>query len=130
MAEVPSPPSGGMFASLRRLLETSLAIAQSRFDLFVVELKEERCRVIEILILVCATIFLASMAVTMVTFTIVFLFWDSARNFVLVGFSVLYIGAAGFGYWLLRKRLKEGELPFADSLRELKKDGEWLKSQS
>ena len=130
MAEAPSPPSGGLFASLRRLLETTLAIAHCRLDLFVVELKEERCRVVELVLLMCATILFGVMALTMVTFTVVFLLWENARAFVLVGFSVLYVVGAALGFWILRKRLKEGETPFGDTINELKKDGEWLKSRS
>ena len=42
--------SPGLFGSLRRLLDTSLSAVQNRVELFALELREEKCRLIEILI--------------------------------------------------------------------------------
>ena len=120
-------PASGLFASARRLLDTGLAAAQNRLELFALELKEEKCRFIEILLWASAAILLGVMAVTMVTFTIVFLFWDAARQFVLIGFCVLYLIGATVAFFGLKKRLKDRPLPFADSLSEIKKDREWVR---
>lgn len=129
MAET-EPPASGLFASARRLLDTGLSAAQNRLELFAVELKEEKCRFIEVLLWASAAILLGVMAVTMVTFTIVFLFWETARQFVLIAFSALYLFGAVAAFLGLKKRLKDRPLPFADSLSEIKKDRECLQRQN
>ena|SRR6266487_5372503 len=125
MAE-PDPNPAGLFASLRRLLDNSLALVQNRLELFALELKEEKCRFIEILVWTSAAVLLGVMAVTMVTFTVVFLFWESARVYVLVGFCLFYVISAIAAFAGLRRRLKNQPLPFAESLNEIKKDRECL----
>jgi uncharacterized membrane protein YqjE len=45
---------GGIFASLRRILDGGLAITQKRVELFAVELREEKYRLIEAIILASA----------------------------------------------------------------------------
>ena len=129
MAET-EPPASSLFASARRLLDTSLAAVQNRLELFAVELKEEKCRFVEILLWASAAILLGVMAVTMITFTIVFLFWDSARQLVLVGFCAVYLIGAAVAFLGLKKRLKDRPLPFADSLSEIKKDRECLQPRN
>jgi uncharacterized membrane protein YqjE len=37
----------GIFVSLRRILDGGLALAQKRVELFAVELREEKCRLLE-----------------------------------------------------------------------------------
>ena len=122
----PEQNPAGLFKSLRWLLDTTLAAVQNRLELFVVELKEEKCRVIEILIWASAAIVLSLMAVTTATFTIVFLVGVEVRVFVLAGFCLFYILAAVGAFYGLKKRLKEHPLPFADTLSQIKKDRECL----
>jgi len=129
MAE-PDPNPAGLFASLRRLLDNTLALVQNRLELFALELKEEKCRFIEILVWASAVILLGVMAVMMVTLTVVFLFWESARVFVLAGFCLLYVLGAIAAFVGLRRRLKNQPLPFAESLNEIKKDRECLQPRS
>ena len=122
----PKQNPAGLFKSLRHLLDTGLAAVQNRLELFVVELKEEKCHVIEILIWASAAILLGLMAITTATFTIVFLVAESARVFVLAGFCLFYILAAVGAFLGLKKRLKDHPLPFAESISQIKKDREWL----
>ena len=122
----PEQNPAGLFKSLRHLLDTGLAAVQNRLELFVVELKEEKCHVIQILIWASAVILLGLMAIATATFTIVFLVEESARVFVLAGFCLFYILAAVGAFLGLKKRLKDQPLPFAESISQIKKDREWL----
>jgi len=54
----PDQNPAGLFKSVRQLLDTGLAAVQNRLELFVVELKEEKCHVIQILIWASAVILL------------------------------------------------------------------------
>ena len=111
-----------MFAPARRLLDTALAAAQNRLELLSVELKEERVRLVELLLWTAAAVFFAVMALTVLTFAVVFLFWESARGYVLVALGLIYSTAALWSFVKLRNKLKNEAAPFAESLSELKKD--------
>src|SRR5215510_310826 len=103
--EPSNEPSPGLFSTVRRLLNTALAGVENRIELFLVELREERLRVCEALVLGCAGAVLGFMALLTFTVTLVVIFWDSARVQVLValsaGYSVTTIGI----FWRLKLRL-------------------------
>src|SRR6266496_3171162 len=122
--------SEGLFASARRLLDTGLATVQERLELFSVELKEERFRLIELLLWAAAAAFFGVMALTAVTVAVVFVFWESARAYVLGAFCLIYLTAAVWSIVKLRNKVKNGPVPFADSLSEIKKDRACLQPPS
>ena len=114
-------PSPGLFSAVRRLLNTALAGIENRIELFLVELREERFRIFEVLLLGCAAALLGFMALLTVTVTLVVLFWDSARVQVLVVLSACYSLAAIGVVWRLKLRLRSWS-SFSATLDELKKD--------
>jgi uncharacterized membrane protein YqjE len=124
MAE-PEASSSGLFSSLRKLCDSVLAAAQNRVELFAVELREEKCRAVEILLWASGAMFLSMMALTTVTLTIIISYWETAKVPALIGVSVFYVATASVAFLGLRKRLK-GPLPFDDTITELKKDREWF----
>src|SRR5688572_27917563 len=102
----PHASPGGLLTSVRRFADSSLGAVQNRLELFVTELHEEKCRVIEILILASAAIFLGMMAMTFVTLTIVvYFFRENAFLPALVGVSLVYLGTCVFAALRLRSRL-------------------------
>jgi uncharacterized membrane protein YqjE len=113
--------SPGLFSSVKRLLNTALTGVENRFELFLVELREERFRVFEVLLLGCAAAVLGFMALLTVTVTLVVIFWDAARVTVLVSLSAGYLLAAFVTLWRLRTRLRNWS-SFSATLDELKKD--------
>jgi uncharacterized membrane protein YqjE len=121
----PNQPAG-VFASLRRLCDLTLATAQTRLELVSVEFQEERERLIRVFILAAAVVFLGNMAVIMVTLTIAYLAGPSARGPLLITITVLYLVAAVSGYFVLRKQLRCAPRPFNDTLAEFEKDRKWL----
>src|SRR6266513_2935180 len=90
------PHEQGLFSSLKRLLDGSLATLQNRIELFAVELHEEKCRLIEVIILAAALVALATVTLALVTLTIVVLLWDNARVAALITLSVIYLGTTVF----------------------------------
>ena len=118
-----------MFGSVKRLLNKALAGLENRIELFLVELREERVRVIEAFLLGCVGAMLGFMTVLMTTVTVVVIFWDSARVTVLVVLSVCYCLATVGVFWRLRVRLRNWS-SFPATLGELKKDRAWLSEES
>lgn len=117
-----APESGpGLFSSVRRLLNTALAGVENRIELFLVELREERIRIFQVLLLGCATAVLGFMALLVVTVTLVVTFWDSARVPVLVVLSAGYCLATVVLLWRLIARLQRWS-SFSTTLEEIKKD--------
>ena len=122
-----SPQSeGGLFASLRRMLDSALKLVQNRFQLFTVELQEEKVRLIDLLLRAAAAVVLGFMTIIAATALIVVWLWDTSPVLVLAIITVLYAASAvGIGY-SIRQRLQRDPLPFAGTLAEFKKDRECL----
>jgi uncharacterized membrane protein YqjE len=120
MAE-PGESRQGVFASLRRLLKTILAIAHNRLELWLVELQEERWRLFDALLLAGVVVILAMMTLLVATVAIVVVCLKANRLDLVVALTLLYLVATIVGYWRLRTRLKNWA-PFSATLAELKKD--------
>lgn len=125
MEEKP-PPRAGIFESARQLGRTGVAVLQNRLELFAVELEEQKVRLVRVLMLAGAAIFLGNTALLAVSATIVVAAGKEARLVVLIGLSVVYAGAALWAVLALRKELRSAPPPFEESVTELKKDSEWL----
>jgi uncharacterized membrane protein YqjE len=121
-----SESPGGLLASGRRLLRTALALVENRFQLFTVELQEEKIRLIDVLLRVAAVLVLGFMTLISATALVVVLFWETAPVTVLVVVTLAYAAAAvGIGL-SIKSRLRREPLPFAGTLAEFKKDRECL----
>lgn len=125
MEEKP-PPRAGIFESARKLGRTGVAVLQNRLELFAVELEEQKVRLVRVLVLAGAAIFLGNTALLAVSATIVIAVGEQARVGVLIGLSVVYAGAALWAVLALRKELRSAPPPFEETVTELKKDSEWL----
>jgi len=119
----------GIFASLRRLLKTVLAIAQNRLDLLLVELQEEGWRFFDALLLTGVVLILLLMTLMIPTITIIILCVKADRLDLLVALVLLYLAATIICFWRLRSRLKSWA-PFSATLDELKKDKACLDEKS
>ena len=116
-----NPP--GFVHSFRRLLETFVAILESRLELASVELREEKARVLILLALAGVVFFGAAMTLITLTALVVVLCWAYAA-WTLAGFAVFYAVLAWLGYQALRRELRKPF--FDDTITQLKKDREWL----
>lgn len=120
MSEGPEERAG-IWASARTLLDTVLATVQNRVELFAVELQEEKCRWIEALLCATAVAAFGMMALSLITFTIVIVFWDNGRLPALIGLTALYLIGTGLAWRALQVRLR-ARSTFSASLDELKED--------
>ena len=98
--------AGGLLATGKRILRSAGDLVQSRLELFLVELKEERIRLFDALLLVVVCVVCVLMTLALLTFTLVVVFWEH-RVVELVLLLLLYAGGAGAAFWTLRNRLRD-----------------------
>ncbi len=109
---------------------TVAEIARSRLELFSLELQEEKIRLIRLLVMTAAALFCGGMAFVLLNVTLVYLFWETARLTVLVSLTVFYaLLLAGLAFGLMRS-IARHPLPFAETLREFRKDRECFRGKS
>ncbi len=118
------PP--GFVSLLRQLAATGVGALQNRGELFAVEWQEERARRVEFIVTTFAFLFMAGMAVALLTAIVIFLFREELRLYVAGGFALLYAGGALWAGLSLKSLLASA--PFSESLTQLKRDREWLES--
>jgi uncharacterized membrane protein YqjE len=116
----PQPDPGGLLATGKRIVRLLGNLAHSRLDLFLVELKEERIRVFDALLLVVVGVVCAVMALVLFTFTLVVIFWDHSV-LVLAVLTLVYGVGASAAFLTLRDRLRRWD-SFSATLEQFKKD--------
>ena len=122
------PAEGGVLSAGTRLLKTLRDMVENRVELFLVELKEERVRVFDALLLAAVGVMCALMTLVMLTFTVVVVFWDTHRWLVLVLVTAVYAVATAAAFMKLRVRLQRWRA-FSETLEQIKKDRScWEKS--
>jgi len=115
--------SEGLLDSLRNLARTFLAVVQTRIEIFASEIDEERTRLARIALLAAAAAFCLGLAVILLVFFLVVLFWDTDRLLAIgVLAGVLAVGgiAACLG---LRTAISKRPKFLSATLAELRKDG-------
>jgi uncharacterized membrane protein YqjE len=125
----PAASVGGHSGPLRRLLDTALSSLHNRIDLFVLELQEEKQWLLGTLLWAGASIFFCGLAIIFVAVAIVWVVPESAQPWVLAGFSVVFLALAVSAVSGLRRVLREKPPTFGDTVSELKKDIEWIRSR-
>lgn len=120
---------GGIFGSVRRVADTCLSSVHNRVELLGLELQEEKIRLSRLILWTGAALFAAFLAITIGTLAIIMAFPAEQRRFVLIGFAVLYAIAAAMTALKLRSQVKNAPPPLADTMSELKKDLECLRSR-
>jgi uncharacterized membrane protein YqjE len=104
----------------RRTLTTGLGALENRAELFMVEVEEEEARLIKLIAFGIGALFLALMAMMLLTGTIIFLVPEDKRVWAALGFTVLYAAGTVGAIFALKSQLKR--IPFAESLRQIRKD--------
>jgi uncharacterized membrane protein YqjE len=115
--------SEGLLDSLRNLARTFLAVVQTRIEIFASEIDEERTRLARIALLAAAAAFCLGLAVILLVFFLVVLFWDTDRLLaigVLAGVFAIGGIAACLG---LRTAISKRPKFLSATLAELRKDG-------
>ena len=122
--------SGGLFGSVRRVADTCVSSIHNRVELFALELQEEKIRLVRLLLWTGAALFSAFLAITLVTIAVVFLVPEEGRKIAITGFGLLYAIAAALLALKLRSEVRGAPPPLADTMAELKKDLQALRSRN
>jgi uncharacterized membrane protein YqjE len=112
----------GLFDSLRRLLRTSLELAEVRLELLVADLELEKLRLVEAALRALIGLMLVGLGLVMVAGFVLLLFWESHR---MAALGVLALLCLGGGFALLRAatlRLQQGDGLLAATRAELRRD--------
>ncbi len=126
--ESPAPP--GILGSIRALADGLLASAQDRIGLISVELQEEKFRLIQITFWISAVFFSGVMAITFVSLTLVYLFWESARLAVLASLAVIYTATLVSLIFAFRRYLARQPRLLASTLQEIEEDRECIRERN
>jgi uncharacterized membrane protein YqjE len=118
----------GLLSQLRAIANTCLSTLQTRGEIFLLELEEEKTHVTELLIWAIAAGLLSLMFLGMLTVFIVMLFPEDLRVWAIGGFCLLYLLGAVLALLNLRSILKGAAPPFSATVNEIKKDRAWLES--
>lgn len=118
----------GLTTLVRKTLATGLGAMQNRGELFMVELQEEKSRLIQLIIRGVGALFLAMMTLLLITGSVIFLVPEDYRIWAVVGFAALYLGGTIWAIMSLKALLKK--IPFGDTLAEFKKDSELMEAFS
>jgi uncharacterized membrane protein YqjE len=108
----------------RRTMATFVGALENRAELFTVEFEEENGRLLKMVIFGVGGLFLSMMAVLLVTGMVIFLVPEPYRVYAAAGFAALYIAGAVTAVLMIKKLIKTP--PFAESLKQIKKDAELL----
>jgi len=121
MSETGTKP-GGMLASLRRMGDSLLALAQSRLQLFALELQSEKLRLMDLLLWLSLAVALGAVGLIVGTVALAIYLWETARYAGLLLVAGVFVGAAVVIVWRLRKGIRRGPMPFAETIGEFRKD--------
>jgi len=118
----PSGPIGGLLRSLRNLLATVLAIAQTRLELISTELQQEIHRAAEILIWTAVALLAALIALFLLALVVVFVYWDTHRVLASVVVTSVFFLIAVVAALIMRAKIRSRPRLLDATLTELGKD--------
>ncbi len=121
--ETPQDSGLTMVEASRRVAERLLVILENRCHLLMVELQQERERVLGALLMAFIAMVFGMLALGTLTALIVIAFWNTAPIVALAVMTAGYGGVTGFLCWRLA-RWRRDWLFLAGTLDQLKKDRE------
>jgi uncharacterized membrane protein YqjE len=124
-----SAGSGGIFASVKNLAATLVAMGRTRLELLGNEIAVEKQRFVNLFLLAQVLVLCLILGVILLVVLMALLFWDQ-RLLVIAGMAVFFLGLAGYLYLRVQRLLHPPEPVFANSLAELKEDLRQLKAAS
>lgn len=124
-----SAGSEGIFASVKNLAATFVAMGRTRLELLGNEIAVEKRRFLSLFLLSQVLMFCLVLGVILLVALMALLFWDQ-RLLVVAVMAIFFLGLAGFLYIAVRRLLHPPESVFASSLAELEEDLRQLKAAS
>ena len=123
MAQASAGPSG----KFKRLAASFIALGRIRLELLVIEVQEEKERIVAMLVWAVVTAFIGCFALVFVALFVTLALWDNHRLLALGGFSALFFVLASWGVLRLRHLLAIGSSLFHSSIAELREDSRALR---
>lgn len=111
----------GLFASLKNLIATLIAIGKTRAELLVTELEEEKFRLMSLWAKAIGAAFLLALGVVMLVCCVALAFWEQ-RVIVFGLFSALFVGGGLVLVSSLKRQASQPSKMFKASLSELEAD--------
>ena len=111
----------GLFASLKNLVATLIAIGKTRAELLVTELEEEKFRLMSLWAKAIGAAFLLALGVVMLVCCIALAFWEQ-RVIVFGIFAALFVGGGLVLASSLKRQASQPSKMFKASLSELEAD--------
>lgn len=116
--------------SARGLVRSLLGLAQTRIELFGVELQEEKLRAIRLMTWFAAAVAFGSAGVLVAVGAAGIFFWQAAGYWGLIGLAVVTLGVGAAILWWVHRQIMQGAAPFSATVAEFRKDSERLQSRS
>jgi uncharacterized membrane protein YqjE len=108
--------------SLRRMGDSLLGIARSRFELFAVELQEEKLRTVNLIIYLVVVLALVVAGLLFGLGALAIYLWAVAGYFGLIGLALVLLAAGGGALLRIKHQIRNGPKPFAETIDEFRKD--------
>ena len=122
-------PVTGLLHSLSNFAGSLIAIAHTRLQLLTTELQEEVRQVGAILLWAFVAAFTALLGLFLASLVVIFAFWETHRIAASLAMIGMFVAMAIFAALVLRKKLRDKPPMLDDTLAELAKDRDNLKSR-
>jgi uncharacterized membrane protein YqjE len=116
----------GLLDSLRSLAQTFVALLQTRLEIVASEIDEGRTRLARIAVLAALAAFCLGLAVVLLVFFLVVLFWDSNRLLAIGVLTGVFTAGAIAAGLVLRLEIVRRPKFLSATLEELRKDAKKL----
>ena len=118
----PKGKPGGVLASLRRMGDSLLGLAQTRVQLFALEVQSETLRRLDLLLRLGIALAVGAMGLMVGTAALAIYLWRTAGYAGLLLAAGVLVGLGAILVWRLREATRKGPLPFAETIAEFEKD--------
>jgi len=120
------PSSGGLRHAFAHAGTAIVGLVRTRLELAALEFTEERDRARTTLILVVIAALFCTLALLGLSALVVLIYWDTHRVAAMAVVTAIYLIVGVGAIWRLKGHAREAPEPFAQTLAELTRDGEWL----
>jgi uncharacterized membrane protein YqjE len=111
----------GLFSALKSMIATLIAIGKTRAELLVIELEEEKLRLLSLWSKAIGAAFMLAVGIIMAVFCLALAFWEQ-RVLVFGIFAALFIAGGLFLIGSLKQQARQPSKMFRASLSELEAD--------
>jgi uncharacterized membrane protein YqjE len=122
-------PIVNLLHSVKQLLATLLAMAQTRLELLTTELQSDIQRLAVTLFWSLAALFTLGIGCFMAGLALIFIFWDTHRVLVSLCVTAAFFGFALLAIMIVTRRLRNQPRLLQETLAELKRDHNSLKAK-